>query len=171
MIHAIVADTRRLRVFEPADERAPLEVAVFANPEGGKPERDLVSDRPGRVINAASGAHQTFQNHTAVGEHALQVWLKGVGPALAELLETHASTAVVVFASPRLLPILRRCLPPAVRCLVHTEVALALAHQPSGALRKRIEPTLLAVAKELAKPELLYRSHPIRKRGARAPAP
>lgn len=171
MIHAIVADTRRLRVFEAMDDRAPLELAVFANPAGGKPERALVSDRPGRVINSASGAHQALQNRTSAGEHALQVWLKGVGPALAELLETRVSTAVVLFASPRLLPLLRRCLPPSLRRLVHSEVTLDLAHQPSGALRKRIAPALRLAEKQLSKPELIYRSHQIRKRGARAPAP
>ena len=171
MIYAIVADTRRLRVFEAVTDRAPLELAVFPNPAGGKPERDLVSDRPGRVINAASGAHQTLQSHTSAGEHALQVWLKDVGQSLSELLDGRACTAVLLFASPRMLPLLRRCLPASLRRLVHKEVALDLAHQPSGALRKRIEPTLRALSKELAKPELTYRSHRIRKRGARAAAP
>lgn len=168
MIHAIVADTRRLRVFEAVPDRAPIEMAVFANPAGGKAERDLVSDRPGRVINAASGAHQAFQNHTSAAEHELQVWLKGVGPALAEFLEGRASTAVLLCASPRLLPMLRRCLPASLRRLVQQELTLDLAHQPSGALRKRIEPTLRLAAKQLARPALTHRSPRTRKRSALA---
>ncbi len=171
MIHAIVADTRRLRVFEAVTDRVPFELAVFANPAGGKHERELVSDRPGRVINPASGARQALQNHMPAGEHALQVWLKGVGPSLAELLAGRASTAVLLFASPRLLPTLRRCLPASLRRLVHAEVTLDLANQPSGTLRKRIEPALRLAMKQLFKPELSYRSHQIRKRGVRTAAP
>lgn len=168
MIHAIVADTRRLRIFESTEGRAPLELAVFANPAGGKPERELVSDRPGRVVNAASGARQALQAHSSAGEHALQVWLKQVGQPIREMLEARASAGLILFASPRLLPMLRRSLPASVRRLVRKEMTLDLARQPSGALRKRIEPTLKIAARQLAKPELIYRSHQVRKRGARA---
>lgn len=171
MIHAIVADTRRLRVFEAMDNRAPVEVAVFANPAGGRHERDLVSDRPGRVINTASRAHQSFANHTSAVEHALQVWLREVGQPLAELLDERGSTAILLFASPRLLPMLRRCLPASLRDRVRAEMTLDLAHQPSGALRKRIEPALRTAAKQLSRPELIHRTHRIRKRSARAAAP
>lgn len=172
MIHAIVADTRRVRVFEAVSDCAPLELAVFANPAGGKPERDLVSDRPGRVINTTSGAHQALQSHATAREHALQLWLKHIGEPLRELLEERSSAAIVLFASPRLLPMLRRRLPSSLRHLVHKEVALDLAHQPSGALRKRIAPVIRAVEKTLSKPELTYRSYRMRKRkgGARAAA-
>lgn len=168
MIHAIVADTRRIRVFEAVSDRAPLELAVFSNPAGGKPERDLVSDRAGRVINTASRAHQALQSHMPAKEHALQVWLKDIGEPVRELLEARATSAIVLFASPRLLPMLMRCLPPSLRRLVHKEVTLDLANQSSGALRKRIEPTMRRVEKEFSRPELTYRPSRIRKRAARA---
>lgn len=170
MIHAIVADTRRVRVFEAVSDRAPIELAVFANPAGGKPERDLVSDRAGRVINTASRAHQVLQGHTSAKEHALQVWLKDIGEAMRELLDARASTGIVLFASPRLLPMLRGCLPASLRRRVHKEVTLDLANQSSGALRKRIEPTMRTVDKQLSKPELTYRPYRIRKRTARVVA-
>lgn len=168
MIHAIVADTRRVRVFESMSDRAPVELAVFTNPAGSKPERALVSDRAGRVINSASGAHQALQSRTSAKEHALPVWLKDIAESMRELLEARASGGIVLFASPRLLPMLRRCLPSSLRRLVHKEVTLDLANQASGALRKRIEPTMRAVDKQLSKPELAYRPYRIRKRAARA---
>jgi protein required for attachment to host cells len=169
MIHAIVADTRRLRVFEAVVDRAPLELAVFANPAGGKPERELVSDRPGRVINTASGAHQALQGHTPAGEHALQLWLKGLARPIRELLEARDSTGLILFASPRLLPMLRDALPASVQSLVHEEMTLDLAGQPGATLRKRIEPTVRAAEKALARPEVSSRSHRVRKRSARVP--
>lgn len=168
MIHAIVADTRRVRIFESISDRAPLELAVFANPAGGKSERDLVSDRAGRVINSASKAHQALQSHTPAREHALQVWLQEIGEPVRELLEARATTAIVLFASPRLLPMLKRCLPLSLRRLVYKEVTLDLANQASGALRKRIEPTMRTADKQLSKPELTFRPYRIRKRAARA---
>lgn len=167
MIHAIVADNRRVRLFEAVADRAPIELVIFANPAGGKLERDLVSDRPGRRVNTASGAHQTLQNHSPASEHALQLWLKSIAPPLREMLEARSSTGLILFASPRLLSMLRRCLPAPVRRLVRNEVTLDLARQPSGALRKRIEPTLRVTGKQLAKPELIHRSHRVRKLSAR----
>lgn len=168
MIHAIVADTRRLRIFESVEDRAPLELAVFANPAGGKPERELVSDRPGRVVNPASGARQALQNPSSASEHALQVWLRQIAQPIREMLEARVSTRLILFASPRLLPVLKRSLPASVRRSIYREVTLDLARQPSGALRKRIEPALRTASKQLAKPEVIYRSHQVRKRGARA---
>lgn len=170
MIHAIVADTRRIRVFEAVSDRAPLELAVFVNPAGGKAERDLVSDRPGRVINPASGARQALQSHQPAREHILQVWLKEVGQPLHALLKARSSTGVVLFASPRLLSGLRHCLPESLQRSVHKEVALDLANQASGPLRKRIEPEIRALEQQLSKSELSIRSPRLRKRGARSAA-
>ena len=166
MIHAIVADARRLRIFEAAPDRLPIELAVFANPSGGKRERDLVSDRAGRVVNTASGARQALQSHSPAAKHALQSWLKDIAPSVRDMLKARTSTGLILFASPRLLPMLRGCLAESVLRSVLREVALDLASQPSSTLRRRIDPTLRIAAKQLAKPELTYRWQQGRKRAA-----
>lgn len=87
MIHALVADTRSIRIFAAADRAgAPWEVAVLRNAAAGRHERDLISDRPGRVINGASGRHQAYERKTSAKQHAMQVWLKEIGPSLRELI-------------------------------------------------------------------------------------
>jgi protein required for attachment to host cells len=143
MIHAIVADARTVRIFEgsPAG-RALAEVAVFRNQAAGRHERDLVSDRPGRVINAASGAHQAYEPKVRASQHAMQSWLRAIGPSLNGLLEARSNESLVLVASPRMLAQLRKTLPVAVRKRVTSEIRLDLAQHPLGELKKRLQPIL-----------------------------
>lgn len=149
MIHAIVADARTVRVFEGSPpRRAVAEVAVFRNQAGGHHERDLVSDRPGRVVNSASGAHQAYEPKVRASQHVMQNWLRSIGPSLGALLEARSNESVVLVASPRMLTQLRRALPAAVSKRVTAELRLDLAQQPLGALKKRLQPALQAAAIE-----------------------
>lgn len=146
MIHAIVADARTVRVFEGSPPgRALAEVAVFRN-RAAHHERDLVSDRPGRVINRASGAHQAYEPKVRASQHAMQSWLRTIGPSLRALLEARGNESVVLVASPRMLAQMRKALPAAVSKRVTGELRLDLAHQPLGALKKRLQPALHAAA-------------------------
>ena len=147
MIHAIVADARTVRVFEGSPPgRALAEVAVFRNQAGGHHERDLVSDRPGRVVNSASGARQAYEPKVRASQHVMQRWLRAIGPSLEDLLEVRSSESLVLVASPRMLAQLRKALPVAVRKRVTGEVRLDLAQQPLGELKKRLQPALRAAA-------------------------
>ena len=148
MIHAIVADARTVRVFEGSPPgRALAEIAVFRN-RAGHHERDLVSDRPGRVVNSASGAHQAYEPKVRASQHVMQNWLRSIGPSLGALLEARSNESVVLVASPRMLTQLRRALPAAVSKRVTAELRLDLAQQPLGALKKRLQPALQAAAIE-----------------------
>lgn len=69
MIHALIADARKIRVFEAAGAEAPREVAVLRNRRARRHERDLVSDRPGRVVSV-SGVHHAYEPKTRATEHA-----------------------------------------------------------------------------------------------------
>jgi protein required for attachment to host cells len=149
MIHALVADTRSIRVFEASDRAAaPAEVAVLRNPDAGRHKRDLVSDRPGRVMNRASGGHQAYEPKTSPMQHAMQVWLKQIGPALRELIESRRSDALVLVASPRMLANLRRSLPASIRKRVAREMPLDLAHASAADLKRRLRPAMAAAARK-----------------------
>ena len=145
MMHAIVADSRTVRVFEgsPAS-RALAEVAVFRNQAAGHHERDLVSARAGRVINRASGAHQAYEPKVRASQHVMQTWLRAIGPSLKGLLEDRSSESLVLVAAPRMLAQLRKALPAAVSKRVTGELRLDLAQQPLGELKKRLQPALRA---------------------------
>lgn len=147
MIHAIVADSRTVRVFEGSPPgRALAEVAVFRNRAGGHHERDLVSDRPGRVVNSASGARQAYEPKVRASQHVMQNWLRSIGPSLKALLEARSNESVVLVASPRMLAQLRKALPAAVSKRVRGELRLDLAQQPLGELKKRLQPALRTAA-------------------------
>ena len=145
MIHAIVADSRTVRILAgspPGRELA--EVAVFRNQAGWQHERELVSDRPGRVVNSASGARQAFEPKIRASQHMMQTWLRSIGPLLEDLLAVRSSGPLLLVASPRMLTQLRKALPVAVRKRVSGEVRLDLAQQPLGELKKRLQPALRA---------------------------
>lgn len=151
MIHAIVADARTVRVFEGSPpSRALAEVAVFRNKAAGHHERDLVSDRPGRVINRASGAHQAYEPKLRASQVVMQSWLRAIGPSLKGLLEARSNDSLVLVASPRMLAQLRKALPVAVSKRVTGELSLDLVQQPLGELKKRLQPAMRAAAIRLA---------------------
>ena len=169
MIHALVADARAIRVFE-ADSsvRSLTEIAVFHNEAAHGHERDLVSDRPGRTINGASHMHQAYEPRTSATGHALEVWLKTVGIAVRELLQSRESELLVLVAAPRLLAQLRKSLPPAVRKAVAEEIALDLVHQPALALEARLRPALRTAVRSRLRAEPVYRAPASRKRVRRS---
>ena len=149
MIHALVADSRSIRVFETSGGAgAPAEVAVLHNPGAGHHERDLVSDRPGRVINGASGRHQAYEPKSSPMQHAMQVWLKQVGPSILELIDSRHGDGVVLVAAPRMLANLRKSLPASIRKRVTGEVRLDLTHASVASLKKRLGPAMAAAARK-----------------------
>jgi protein required for attachment to host cells len=159
MIHLLLADTRTLRVLEGTGTalNALTEVVTFRNPEAARHERDLGSDRPGRVINGPSGIHQAYERSVSAKQHSMTTWLKGIGPSLQNFLASRSSTGVVLVAAPRTLAQVRKCLPVALNKRVVGELRLDLAQRPLGALRKRVQPALRAAELKLARSEPMYR--------------
>jgi protein required for attachment to host cells len=149
MMHALVADTRSIRIFEASGRAgAPWEVAVLRNAAAGRHERDLVSDRPGRVINGASGSHQAYERKASAKQHAMQIWLKQIGPSLRELIESRESDALVLVASPRMLGNLRKSLPASIRKLVAGEMPLDLTNASVADLKRRLRPAMSAASRK-----------------------
>lgn len=158
MLHAIVADSQTLRVFETSLTDSTLnEIASFDNQVGNQHERDLVASRPGRVVNRAAGIRQSFEPKVSAKQTLTQRWLKVVALQLQPLLEGRDSRAVILVAAPRMLADLRRHLPASVRALICTEVPRDLMHQPILELQRRLQPAVRAASGSL-------RSRPIRRR-------
>ena len=150
MIHALVADRRSIRVFEGSGRAGtPWEVAVLRNPDAGRHERDLISDRPGRVVNRASGARQAYEPKASARQHALQVWLKQIGPSIRELIDSRDGDGVILVAAPRMLANLRSSLPASIRKRVTGEMPLDLAHASVASLKKRLGPAMAAAARKV----------------------
>jgi protein required for attachment to host cells len=157
MIHVLVADTRTVRMLEGSTSSTLAEVVTYRNPAFARHERDLVSDRPGRVINAAGRIPQTYEPKVSAKKHSMATWLKSIGAPLQKVVEGRNSDGLVLVAAPRTLAQLRKSLPAALRKRIVAELALDLAGQPLSALRKRLQPTFRGAARKRSQAEPVYR--------------
>lgn len=155
MLHILIADRRTVRVLENAGPGPALtEIAIFRNAAAGRHERDLVSDRPGRVMNVAAGTRQSYEPRTSARLHAMQVWLRELRPSLRELLRSHNNERLLLVASPRMLAELQRQLPPDIRNRVAGTVPLDLVRTPLCVLRGRLQAILRTTGRR-AQPQQL----------------
>lgn len=160
MLHVVLVDNRRLRILEVTPDGALVETYAMTDPEALERERDLRSDRPGRVVNVAAGSRVAYEPKHAARSISLQRWLKSIGLKLAATLADGHSDGIVLIASSRLLGILRVSLPKEVRRKVLIEVARDLAKQTPTTLVKRLQPTLQEAAVRLQqRPAMLQPEH------------
>jgi protein required for attachment to host cells len=146
MFHVIVADSHAVRVFETGAKGERLDELVVYRNQAGKHERDVVTARPGRVVNRAAGIRQSFEPKVSARQYLMQRWLKAVGLGLPSFLASHDSEGLILVAGPRMLANLRRFLPSAVTTRIRAEIPHDLIHQPVIALRKRLQPVVRAAA-------------------------
>jgi protein required for attachment to host cells len=144
MIYIVLIDSRRLRILREDPDGVLVEQLTTEDRDAVAHERDLRSDRAGRVVNAAAGARVTLGPRSSSRSIAVQRWLKSIGVQLRELIQS-ANDGIVLVASARLLGLLRVNLPVEVRRAVVAEVTRDLAKQGVVALEKRLRPTLLKV--------------------------
>lgn len=158
MIHVLIADQKRLRVFESGANAAELnELAVFQNRSAALHERDLVSDRPGRVMNGSGMIRHAYEPKTTERQMTLERWMKEIGGPLQDLLTSHDCKAVVLVASPRLLAALRNRLPVAVQSLIRVELRRDLAKLPANQLQKRVHDSIVKAVREVPQMRPVHR--------------
>jgi protein required for attachment to host cells len=137
-IRIVVANQTEARFYDTLSRRQTLVPAgVLTNPVGRLHDRDLDSDRPGRVFNGAArvggrrGAtprHAT-NNESSTRQHAIEKFARRVGTELGKALVAHRFDGVVLVAEPGFLGRLRRALPAAVRAAVTASVGHDLVAQ------------------------------------------
>ena len=118
MFHILVINSSAARLFEATRSDAPLvEVYDFINPPGHMHDRDLVSARPGRMLNRAAGIHQSLGQRTSTRVHAIARWTHSLGKPIHDLLVARDSRGLVIVGSPRLIAAARAALPKSVSIL------------------------------------------------------
>jgi len=151
MYHIVVVDSHVVRVYRTRGPGRLFEqVREFANPDMSRHERDLVSARPGRVLNRAAGIHQAL---TASSERRrrTEAWLKSVGRTVVTPLMTADSDGLLLVAAPRATESVlagTRGKPVKERMATHR---CNLAGQPIAALQRRLQVALQALARQHAK--------------------
>jgi protein required for attachment to host cells len=147
-IRIVVADQTEVRFYDTERADAPLRLAgQLTDPKARLRDRDLNSDRPGRVFDHAASPNQRrgATGHHSTGDergahrHEAELFARQIARELDNGRREHRFDRLVLMAGPPFLGLLRRELPDAVSALVVGEVAKDLLHGPESAVREHLD--------------------------------
>lgn len=145
-VRIVVADEGEARFYDIAGPDAPLRLCGrVANPSARLHDRDLKSDRPGRVFNRAppaAGRRGAVAHHSTGGERRPRVqqaqrFARRIAQELDQAQQQNQFDRLVLMAGPRFLGTLRNALRNSVRDPVAT-VARDLVHEDERAVRDHL---------------------------------
>ncbi len=148
-VRVVVADESEARFYDMDGPAAPLQLAGHvANPAARQHDRDLKSDRPGRVFDhapAVAGRRGAVAHHGTGGErrprkHEEERFAREVAHELRQARQQDRFDRLVLMAGPPFLGVLRAALPESVRASLIAEVPKDLVHQPDRAVRDHLPP-------------------------------
>jgi len=142
-LRILVADEAEARCYETAAIGAPLRlVDRTLDPQARLHDRDLKSDRPGRVFDHAAqmaGRRGSVARHSTGGEssprkHAAGVFARHIVTRLEAAHRCGDFARLIVVAGPPFLGTLRAALPLSLRSLIVMEVPKDLVHEDEASL-------------------------------------
>jgi protein required for attachment to host cells len=135
----VVANQSEARFYDSSGPASQLHAAgQLVNPDARLPDRDLKSDRPGRVFSSASsgnGRRGAVAHHGTGGEqsprkHVATIFARRIVDELTKAKQDRKFDRLVLIAAPAFLGILRKALPESLQSIVTAEVAKDL-HDPT----------------------------------------
>lgn len=154
-IRVVVADQSEVRFYdvEHRDEGLRL-TGQLADPQAHLHDRDLKSDRPGRVFDHAPGpgrrgatAHHATGGERRPRKHEAEVFARSIAERIDTAHRRREFDRLILMAAPGFLGLLRDALPASVRPaivaevgkdLVHQDVAAVQAHLPAAAFQTAV---------------------------------
>ena len=145
----VVADESEARFYDTDGPGAPLRLAGrYADPTARLHDRDLKSDRPGRVFDhapAATGRRGAVAHHGTGGErrprkHEAQRFARRIAEELDQARRQDRFDRLVLMAGPPFLGALRAALTDFVRASVVAEVRKDLVHQTEREVLEHLSP-------------------------------
>ena len=127
MTWIVVADGARARVFRHAAGRLAA-VPGLAVAARAAPNRELVTDRPGRVYSGMRGVPSAVEDGAGAHREEKRRFIVRLAASLAEADEKGRFAQLVLMAPPRVLGDLRRAMPATLRLRVGAEVRKDLTH-------------------------------------------
>lgn len=138
-IWVLVADKARARIFSAASPTAALEEKEdFLNPEDRVPERDLVTDRPGRAHSSVGNQRSGMSSEVDAKTHEAQMFAKEVAGRLAKARVNGEYDRLVLVAAPAFLGMLREKLDAHVLATVALSLDKDLTHLAARELREHL---------------------------------
>jgi protein required for attachment to host cells len=147
IVRIVVANEGEARFYDASRHDAPLtEAGHLENPSARLHDRDLKSDRPGRVFHSApSGvrrrgavAHHGVGGESSPRRHEAELFAKHVVEALVKAQREKCFERVVLIAAPAFLGHLREALPESLRSSIAAEVDKDLVHHPEEAIQAQL---------------------------------
>jgi protein required for attachment to host cells len=144
-VRVVVADESEARFYDLSNPRArPRLCGRVTNPAAHLHDRDLKSDRPGRVFNRAAGTGRrgAVAHHATGGERRPRTeearrFARRIARELAQAQQEERFDRLVLMAAPRFLGTLRAALRRSIRNAA-TEVPRDLVHQDERVLREHL---------------------------------
>ena len=142
----VVADQGEARLYLQLSAASLRLIGRFENPAAHLHDRDLASDRPGRVYRTARGSPNrrgATARHAAGGERTPRrqlaiVFARRIAAGIRAAAKATPFDRLILVAEPRFLGTLRRALPARLRAKATVQIAKDLLHLPTAELRARV---------------------------------
>jgi len=147
IVRIVVANEGEVSFYDTSRHDAPLkEAGHLENPAARKHDRDLKSDRPGRVFHSAlsgAGRRGAVSHHAVGGEssprrHESGLFARRVVEELEKARREERFERIVLIAAPAFLGHLREALPESLRSSLAAEVDKDLVRQPAEAIQAHV---------------------------------
>ena len=154
-VRVVVADESEARFYDTGGPRVPLQLACrVENPSGRLRDRELRSDRPGRVFDRAPTARQrraAVAHHATGGEQSphkqeTQRFARRIVQTLEEARQVGQFDRLVLMAGPPFLGTIRAALRKSVRATVIAEIPKDLVHQTEREVRAHLPPEIFQIS-------------------------
>jgi protein required for attachment to host cells len=143
----VVANQSEARFYDAAGPRSALRaVGQLANPDARLHDRELKSDRPGRVFTSAKtgpGRRGAVAHHDTGGERrprgqVATLFARRVAAELMAAKRSQQFDRLVLIVAPSFLGILRKALPKSLQSAVAAQIPKDLQHQTKAQVRAHI---------------------------------
>jgi protein required for attachment to host cells len=138
-VHIVVADESEAQFFDAASANANLAlVDKFENPAARLHDRDLDSDRPGRVLSSVTSGRSDVGGDRSTRRSSHEDFARRIAEQIERGRNAHEFDRLVLIAGPRMLGLIRDAMSAPARQLVVAEVAKDLVHSDEQAIREHL---------------------------------
>lgn len=141
-VRIVVADQSEARFYDAEQRDSQLRlVGTLSDPQAHLHDRDLKSDRPGRVYDHASGsgrrgatAHHATGGERSPRKHEAGTFARRIAEQVQAAYRQNEFDRLILMAAPGFLGLLRQALPASLTAIVAAEIGKDLVHEAAMAV-------------------------------------
>jgi protein required for attachment to host cells len=137
-LFVVVADSTRATTYALKSANGRLvQQSTMQSPAVHKHERDLGTDRAGRVVNRLGGVQHSLGARHGLKQQAAAAFLRSLADSISARLNT-TDESLILIAAPRVLGALKASLPDKTISRLHCQVPRDLVDAPALVLQERV---------------------------------